>query len=308
MVNTFGSKSLKRKRIGETEQDVIRRQAQEKQARMDKATAEGRVEGQVTDASGRIIRTPEQQKEFTERAKEFKGEEEKARSFTGRAAEFQALADPKRAAEIKAIENAPAPDFDIPSQKDRFPGQISTTPVVAQAEALAQAEIDQKLIKKISRGEATPEEIRAATGRFNLNEVDLAVIKSGDVNTGFINSKIDVLGAFLPRQVKKWIPLFSTPSKEVEENIDLLKQTKDNLFLNYESIKNGVSVEDNLRQIREKEQAILRYESIIKIMTIQSGALQSNPEQIDSINLEVNGILTGIALKRKEYAQFGINI
>ena len=88
----------RRKKIGETEQDVIRRQAQEKQARMDKAKDEGRVEGQVTNAKGEVIRTPEQQKEFTERAREFRDEEVRPE----RAREFRALADPKRAAEVES--------------------------------------------------------------------------------------------------------------------------------------------------------------------------------------------------------------
>ncbi len=206
----------------------------------------------------------------------------------------------------QALAKQPTPDFQIPSQKERM--EVSTTPVIAQAEALAKAEADQRLINKISRGEATPEEIQKATGRFNLTDFDLAVIKSGDVQINALNSKIDSLQAFLPREARKFVPLFSAPSKEVEENLELLKKTRDALFTNYEMLQNGIAIEDNRRQVRENEQSILKYQSIIKLMTIQSGALQSNPEQVTSIEKDVQAILQEINLKRAEFGLLGINI
>ena len=94
-------------------QTILRDRAKKKKAAQAVATAEGRKEGEVTQGvGGPVVRTPEQQKKFSEEAKGFQGEQRTPE----REAEFRGIADPKAAANIQSAIGKIGVDTNTPQQ------------------------------------------------------------------------------------------------------------------------------------------------------------------------------------------------
>jgi hypothetical protein len=186
---------------------------------------------------------------------------------------------------------------------------VLNAPGIRQLDVESQAIEDAKLIKKIRNGQATNLEIKQAITEFSLTEIDLAVIRAGEAQVSKLSQRVDSLTSLLPGRAKKYVPLFQTPSKEALEVQDNLKTTKESITLYSDLIKqNPQSASQYGALIKQAERDALRMQSTIKLMTIQSPALQANPEQIISIETEIDNLNLEITKTKTELALLGIFI
>ena len=163
-----------------------------------------------------------------------------------------------------------------------------------------------KLFRRIRKGEASPDEIKTATERFDLNDVDLEVIKSGEADVSKMGQLIETL-PFIPRELKKFVPAFSSPSKKVTDIQATLVKTNDNINLWSDlAASNPQTASRYIKLIKDAEKEVLRMESRIKIMTIQSPDLQANPEQITLIEASITEIKTTAQEKREMLMLLGL--
>jgi hypothetical protein len=195
---------------------------------------------------------------------------------------------------------------DIAKQADRFPNQTNI-PVAKQAEIAAQTGFDSDTFRKIQEGTATMEERNKAIRNFNLNEMDLSIIMAGEADVSRLSQVADSLGGFLPGSARRYVPLLSTPTKKTFEIKDNLKSTQSNIDLwTAQAAVNPAAAGRYVQLIANAENEVLRMESRIKLLTIQSPALQANPEEIDNIMIEITNTKTKVQAGREQLQLMGI--
>lgn len=261
-------------------QTRLRQKAEKDKSRKNLATAQGKVEGSAQDPSGNTIRTPEQQKDFSEKAKEFQGEQRTPE----RDLEFQQAQDPVG---FQAKEDRPIPTAqNIPS---------GVNAVTSPAEVLTgkAKELDSfQLLRKGASGQLSDEEGLA----LGLTELDLQTFRQGEADVSafsqFVES-IPVIGRLrTPRigGISFGVADFlgSSPSQKVDVlQKDISKLTSEASVKVTLSQINPLAAEQYKSQVRQIEQEILKMESRIKLLSIQSPAIQGDPDKVKRIMAEI---------------------
>lgn len=184
-------------------------------------------------------------------------------------------------------------------------------PVVSEvgeaAELTAQTAQQTNLLRSIQEGSATPDDIRLATGRFGLTPLDMEVIRAGEADISKTAQLVEGI-PFLPSQVKQFVALFGSPSKEVKEIESNMATTQEKVVLWSDLAKNNpLAAGRYVQLINKAEEEMIRMQSRIKIMSIQSPIIQSNPEQIIDIQTRITQNLDIVQGKREELALLGIS-
>lgn len=179
---------------------------------------------------------------------------------------------------------------------------------IGEPTALQQAAASTGTLRAIEkRGFATEQEV----ARFGLTELDIETIKSGEA---FVNELaaategLPILGKRIPFLGVSIASLVgTTPSEKVEEQVKLISATNANINQWSELAKtNPMQASQYINLIKKAEQEVLRYESKIQILTLQSPELQANPEQINLMKTEINLAKGNIQDKRNELLLLGL--
>jgi len=274
-----GSTKKRRKEIGETEQDVIMRKAREKAEAMAKAKAEGRVEGQVTDKEGNVIRTPEQQKEFTKKMKDYRDEEFRPE----RAEEVQKLAQPDFKAKIPTIQQAP-----LGLGKEVFQ---QGTEGKGFNPALAESSFVQATAATSFLEEATVDQLRQA----GFSELDIQVLDAGKGKIDKFNQIISGLPGGIGRRRVYGVSVSdfagTSPTKKIDE---LMKSIRENSETISTSLTNAEAKPLERRvwlaQAESSKNSILEAESEIKLLAIQNPEMLSEPQLYINVQTEILNI------------------
>ena len=179
---------------------------------------------------------------------------------------------------------------------------------VRKPTALQQAAASTGNLRAIEkRGFATEQEI----ARFGLTELDIETIKSGEAfisDLAAATEGLPILGKKIPfLGISIASLLGDTPSEKVDGQVKLIKSTNQNINQWSELAKtNPMQASQYINLIKKAEQEVLRYESKIQILTLQSPELQANPEQISLMRTEINIAKANIQDKRNELGLLGI--
>lgn len=183
---------------------------------------------------------------------------------------------------------------------------------VSAATGLATAATD--LFEKIKGGTATPEEIAYARQKYNLNELDFEIIKSGKAQVNSLSQwseGIPLVGKLRFRGVGFSLGVSdlvgASPTKKADDFMDNLDSLKGNI----DTWADGALANPSLAAsysglIKDAEQEVLILESKIKLMTIQSGVLQSEPERVNDIEARITDIKSKIQIKRNSLILAGL--
>lgn len=143
----------------------------------------------------------------------------------------------------------------------------------------------------ISPEQAFPENPMAQSIlRLDLNERDLAVIKSGEAKVSGFTQVVESI-PIIPRGFRQFVGVFATSSKRVQDIETELSNAEKNVN---EWATNAASnphfQEEYLQLINQTEDRMLWLESKLKLIVLQSPDLQAEPEKIDEINQKILGL------------------
>lgn|SRR3990167_2037197 len=147
-----------------------------------------------------------------------------------------------------------------------------------------------QMLDRISKGEATAEEIAF----LGLTPFDIQILQSGQADISRFSQIIESIPVLGKRKFgitgfKFSINDFigSGPSQRVEELINGMKLDIATASGYADNIALGISPDFHREQIKKIEQDILEAESLIKLLSIQSEIVQSDPRNIDTIMGEI---------------------
>ena len=151
-----------------------------------------------------------------------------------------------------------------------------------------------EITQKMNEMGLTPEEITSnpdeqALLKLQLNEIDLQNIKEGQVKVSRFTQIVETI-PLVAKAERRYIGALKTPSGEIDKllkALDEIERTNAN-NLGFAG-KNPVNANEYLRQAKQSEADILKMESKIKLLTIQSRELQADPEQVRLIREKILG-------------------
>ena len=182
---------------------------------------------------------------------------------------------------------------------------------IFKPEATAQAAEAKRTINRLREGGFTNEEIQRMSSDPNiaalgLNELDLEVIRKGEASVSNFGEFIETT-PIIPRKIKAWVAGVTAPSEKVNELKKNVGKASENIILWSDSAKNNPRFASRyIKLIEAEEQNILRLESRIKLISLQSPDLQANPEQINLNMAEITNVKTTIQNKRNELSLLGL--
>ena len=182
---------------------------------------------------------------------------------------------------------------------------LSSVPLVGAVESIFQTASQSNTVKRIAGGKASDEETTLAMANFGLNDLDIAVLRNGEANVGGLRTAVDVLAKYLPRDFKKFAP--GTVAAKAEAQQDLIKKLKINI-LQYKTnaVANPRAAGIYFEKVKAAEKELLRAESVNKLLTIQSPALQANPDEIDIAMAEIELAKLEVQSARDVFLQLGL--
>jgi len=208
---------------------------------------------------------------------------------------------------LAAARNIPTQIGDLGSPKTGIIGKLENT-ARGQIEAtgfgqamisksvLENADTEQlsRFTKKMKETGQTPEQISSdpfiqSLLKLGINDLDSQVLASGEVKVSLLTQTVE--GIPFVGRLTKYTGAFNTPGKRVDTILSQISELENQLGDDAAFAKrNPLRANDYLKQVDNTEQEILRLESKIKLLSIQSPELQSNPEEIQKIQAKITRI------------------
>lgn len=167
-------------------------------------------------------------------------------------------------------------------------GEIRGVPEGKEPTSLQQAAAASGIVSRIRKGGTiTPEEQL----RFNFTDLDIAIIKSGEADINIIGVILEAVPITRTRIFGIDLSAGTAPGEKVDELVELIENNGDDLREALENAEiNPIKRRFWLQEAEKHKNIILRLESRIKIISIQSPKVQGNPDKVFKILGQIEAV------------------
>jgi hypothetical protein len=148
--------------------------------------------------------------------------------------------------------------------------------------------------------QVSPDPVMQRLLNLQLNEMDVQNLEAGNAQVSTLGQLIEGLPV-LGRVNARYLGIGNTPSAQVQTMMttmgDLQKSIDD---ASANAAANPSMTNAYINQVKEAESKVLQLESKIKLMTIQSPDLQSDPEQVISIMTKISNMKESILASKNK--------